>query len=122
MEEKNTKPQYGAQDGKPQELRRFPGRKPLSRYEVESAFRNEPRFPPLLSLEQAAQLAQFAPSTIKRLASEGFFRNSVRRGKPMAFWRDRFIVEVMELDNARKRNKHSKSKNDRKENSTNEIN
>jgi hypothetical protein len=122
VEEKNIKAQYGAQDKRAQGLRRFPGRKPLSRDEVESAFRNDPRFPPLLSLEQAAQLAHFASSTIKRLASEGFSRNSVRRGKPMAFWRDRFIVEVMELDNARKRSKHSKSENDRKENSTNEIN
>lgn len=122
MKEKNTRPQYRVQDGHSQGLRRFPGRKPLSRDEVEAAFRNDPRFPPLLSLEQAAQLAHFASSTIKRLASEGFFRNSVRRGKPMAFWRDRFIVEVMELDNARKRNKHSKSENDRKEDSTNETN
>lgn len=55
------------------------------------------------------------------LASEGFFRNSVRRGKPIAFWRDGFIVEVMELDNARKRNKPSKSENDRKEDTTNKA-
>lgn len=121
VEEKNIKPQLRAQDRRTQGLRRFLGRKPLSRDEVEAAFKNDPRFPPLLSLEQAAQLAHLAPSTIKRLASEGFFRNSVRRGKPIAFWRDRFIVEVMELDNARKRNKHSKSENDRKENSTNET-
>jgi hypothetical protein len=94
----------------------------LSNIEVEAAFRNDARFPPLLSLDQAAKLAHLAPSTIKRLASEGCFRNSVRRGKPIAFWRDRFIVEVMELDNARKRNKHSKSENDRKEDITNETN
>jgi hypothetical protein len=121
VEEKNTKPQHRAQDRRAQGIRRFPIRKPLSRDEVEAAFRNDARFPPLLSLEQAAQLAHFASSTIKRLASEGFFRNSVRRGKPMAFWRDRFIVEVMELDNARKRSKHSESENDRKEKSTNET-
>jgi len=121
MAAENTQPQYGSQDGQPQGPRRFPSRKPLSRDEVEAAFRNDARFPPLLSLDQAAQLAHFAPGTVKRLASEGFFRNSVRRGKPIAFWRDRFIVEVMELDNARKRNKHSKSENDRKEKSTNET-
>lgn len=119
---KNTRPQYRVQNGQTQGLRQFTGRKPLSRDEVEAAFRNDPRFPPLLSLDQAAQLAHLAPSTIKRLASEGFFRNSARRGKPIAFWRDRFIVEVMELDNARKRNKHSKSENDRKEDLTNETN
>ena len=85
------------------------GRKPLAHNEVMAAFKNDVRFPPLLSLDQAAQLAHFASSTIKRLVSEGYFRNSVRRGKPIAFWRDRFIVEVMELDKERKRIKNSKS-------------
>jgi hypothetical protein len=73
-----------------------------------AAFRYDVRFPPLLSLDQAAQLAHFAPSTIKRLASEGHFCNSARRGKPMAFWRDRFVVEIMELDKSRKRKKNSR--------------
>jgi len=118
---KNTKPQHRVQNGQTQGLRQFTGRKPLSRDEVKAAFGNEPRFPPLLSLDQAAQLAHLAPSTVKRLASEGRFRNSVRRGKPIAFWRDRFVVEVMDLDNARKHSKHSKSKRNRKERSTNEI-
>ena len=31
------------------------------------------------------------------------------RGKPIAFWRDRFVVEVMELDKERERIKNSKS-------------
>ena len=84
-------------------------RKPLAHAEVVAAFVNDNSFPPLLSLGQAAKLAHFAPGTIKRLASEGYFRNSVRRGKPIAFWRDRFVVEVMELDKARKRIKNSKS-------------
>lgn len=84
-------------------------RRPLAYSEVIAAFKNDMRFPPLLSLEQAAILAHFAPSTIKRLVSEGYFSNSVRRGKPIAFWRDRFIVEVMVLDKERKRVKNSKS-------------
>ena len=84
-------------------------RKLLSKNEVIAAFRNQPQFPPLLSLVQAGQLAHFAPSTIKRLVSEGYFSNSVRRGKPIAFWRDRFVVEVMELDRTRKHIKNSKS-------------
>ena len=109
MEEKNIKSQYKERDRRMQEMRRLSRRKPLSRDEIETAFRNNTRFPPLLSLDQAARLSHFAPSTIKRLASEGFFRNSVRRGKPIAFWRDRFIVEVMELDNSRKRNKRAKA-------------
>jgi hypothetical protein len=97
-------------------------RRPLTYSEVIAAFKNDMRFPPLLSLDQAAQLAHLAPSTVKRLASEGRFRNSVRRGKPIAFWRDRFVVEVMDLDNARKHSKHSKSKGNRKESSRNETN
>jgi hypothetical protein len=106
---KDTKSQHRAQDERTRGVRQFTGRQRLSRDEVEAAFRNDPRFPPLLSLGQAAQLAHLAPSTIKRLASEGCFRNSVRRGKPIAFWRDRFVVEVMELDNSRKRNKRAQS-------------
>jgi hypothetical protein len=118
VEEKNTKQQYRSQNRQPHMIRRFPGRKTLSRDEVEAAFKNDTRFPPLLSLDQAAKLSHFAPSTIKRLASEGFFCNSVRRGKPIAFWRDRFIVEVMELDNSRKYIKRAKR---RKENIRNET-
>lgn len=122
MAVKNIKPQYRDQHRRTQEFRRFIIRKPLSNSEVETAFRNDSRFPPLLSLDQAAQLAHLAPSTIKRLASEVYFRNSVRRGKPIAFWRDRFVVEVMELDSVRKRNKHSKSQENRKEDNRNETN
>ena len=47
--------------------------------------------PPILSVEQAAQLAGLAPSTLRRKVSEGRFKKSVKRGKPMRFWRDRFI-------------------------------
>ena len=47
--------------------------------------------------------------TIKRLVSEGYFVNSVRRGKPIAFWRDRFVVEVMELDTTRERRRRSRA-------------
>jgi hypothetical protein len=83
-------------------------RKPLSHDEIEAVFRNDPQFPPILSLEQAAQLAHLAPGTLKRLVCEGFFANSVRRGKPIAFWRNRFVAETMELDRARERNKHSR--------------
>jgi hypothetical protein len=84
-------------------------RKPLAHDEVAAAFAGDSRFPPLLSLKQATELAHFASGTIKRLASEGCFRHSVRRGKPIAFWRDRFVVEVMELDKTRRRIKNSKS-------------
>lgn len=106
---KNSKPKYTAKERPIQGRRELTGRRRLSQDEVEAAFRNDKQFPPLLSLDQASRLSHFAPSTIKRLASEGFFRNSVRRGKPIAFWRDRFVVEVMELDNSRKRKKRAKA-------------
>ena len=84
-------------------------RDPLARNEVHAAFRDYPEFSPILSLEQAAKLAHFAPSTVKRLVSEGYFGHSVRRGKPVAFWRDRFVVEVMDLDRARDRQRNSRA-------------
>ncbi len=102
----NTRPKHEAQHEGAQALNRRAHRRPLAPDEVESAFKNDTRFPPVLSLEQAAQLAHLAPTTVKRLASEGFFCHSVRRGKPIAFWRNRFVVEVMELDKTRKRNKN----------------
>jgi hypothetical protein len=83
-------------------------RKPLGHDEIEAAFRNDPLFPPILSLEQVVQLAHLAPGTLKRLVSEGYFGNSVRRGKPIAFWRNRFVAEAMEVDRARERNKHAR--------------
>jgi hypothetical protein len=110
MSVRNARSPCKNQEDRARNQREYRGRIRLSRDEVESAFRNDDQFPPLLSLDQAARLAHLAPNTIKRLASEGYFRNSVRRGKPIAFWRDRFVVEVMELDNSRRRNKSAKSK------------
>jgi len=84
-------------------------RKPLSKDEIVAAFSSDDRFPPLLSLEQASELSHYAPGTIKRLVSEGFFCNSVKRNKPVLFWRDRFVQEVMEMNAARERQKNSNS-------------
>lgn len=84
-------------------------RKSLTPTEVKNAFKDDPNYPPILSLDQAAELALLAPSTVKRLVSEGCFGDSARRGKPLAFWRDRFVVEAMELDRARQRNKNSQA-------------
>ncbi|MHC4727941.1 MAG: hypothetical protein ACYS17_12015 [Planctomycetota bacterium] len=105
----NTESQHYNQNEKRRAFIQPNNRRPLAHKEVVAAFKNNTQFPPLLSLNQAAQLAHFAPTTIKRLVSEGYFGNSVRRGKPIAFWRDRFVVEVMEMDKERKRKKNSKS-------------
>src|SRR3954470_3225521 len=52
-------------------------------------------FPPILTLEQAADVATLRPSTLKRKVSEGEFKDSACRGKPLRFWRDRFVYELM---------------------------
>ncbi len=55
----------------------------------------EEYYPPILSLEQAAELAGWASGTLKRKVSEGYFRSSVSRRRPLRFWRDKFVQEVM---------------------------
>ena len=56
------------------------------------AYANE--YPPILCLKQASALAGPKPSTLKRKCSEGAFRKSVKRGKPLLFWRDRFVQDL----------------------------
>lgn len=78
------------------EMQRAPKRKALTSGEVQVAF--EPlgeKYPPILSLMQASDLSGYTPSTLKKKLSEGCFRDSVSRGKPLRFWRDRFVLEVM---------------------------
>lgn len=48
-------------------------------------------FPPILTPEQAAKLLQVALNTLYKSVSEGRYREAVRRGKPLRFWRDRLI-------------------------------
>ena len=68
----------------------------LTKGDVDRAFSNQQNpFGPILSLKEAALLAKIAPSTLKRLVSEGQFADSVKRGKPLRFWRDKFVVELM---------------------------
>jgi hypothetical protein len=71
-------------------------RKPLTPAEVRDAF--EPlgeRYPPLLGLQLATDLSSYTPLTLKKKLSEGCFRDCVSRGKPLLFWRDRFVLELM---------------------------
>jgi hypothetical protein len=64
--------------------------------EIKRAFEGlEHKYPPILSVDQAADLAHVAPGTLRRKASEGFFKDSVSRKKPLLFWRDRFVKEFM---------------------------
>ena len=71
-------------------------RKPLTLAEVREAF--EPlgvKYPPVLSLAMAAELSGYTPLTLKKKLSEGCFRDCVSRGKPLLFWRDRFVLDLM---------------------------
>ena len=64
--------------------------------DIRKAFENiGDGFPPVLSLDQAAKLAHLAPCTLKRKVSEGLFKESVKRGKPLLFWRDKFVKELL---------------------------
>jgi hypothetical protein len=68
----------------------------LTTKEVQAAFAPlADRYLPILFLEQAAELSGYTPATLKKKVSEGCFRDSVARGKPLRFWRDRFILELM---------------------------
>ncbi len=65
----------------------------LSKREVQDAL--PPDTPAILTLAEAAALARLAPATLKRHVSEGRYRDCVIRGKPLRFWRDRFVQQVM---------------------------
>lgn len=51
--------------------------------------------PMILTAEEAAGIARCAVQTLRRQVSEGRYSDCVKRGKPLLFWRDRFIQEVM---------------------------
>lgn len=61
------------------------------------------RFPAILNPEQAAELLQLAKATLYRKVSEGWFREAVRRGKPLRFWRDRLVTAFLAGTRPRKR-------------------
>lgn len=67
----------------------------LTPQEVHAAFLSlATQYPPILSLIQAAELAGLKPSTLKRKVSDEEFADCVRRGKPLRFWRDRFVIHL----------------------------
>lgn len=55
----------------------------------------EDRFPPMLSLEQAADLLGLKEQTIRKHLSEGKYPRSSRCGNPIRFWRDLLVHEYM---------------------------
>ena len=80
-------------------------RTPLTAVEVREAFeplQNE--YPPILNLQAAAKLSGYSPLTLRKKLSEGWFGSSAKRGKPVLFWRDRFVIELMDRPMAVRRN------------------
>jgi excisionase family DNA binding protein len=54
-------------------------------------------YPPVLSVEQAAQLIQVPPATIYAWSSAGRLDGcAVRAGKHLRIWRDRFIQFIFQ--------------------------
>jgi hypothetical protein len=69
---------------------------PLTADDIRQAFALPAVIPPILSLSEAADLVKLRPQTLKRKVSEGLYAGSVVRGKPLRFWRDRLVGEVMQ--------------------------
>jgi hypothetical protein len=55
----------------------------------------EDRFPPILTLEQAAELLGLKEQTLRKHLSEGKYPRSSRRGHPIRFMRDLLVHEYM---------------------------
>ncbi len=52
-------------------------------------------FKPIMTVEEAAKVSRLAVKTLQKKVSEGKFKKSVKRGRPLLFWTDRFLQEVM---------------------------
>jgi hypothetical protein len=52
-------------------------------------------YKPILTVEEASALSRLAVKTIQKKVSEGCFKQSVKRGRPLLFWTDRFLQELM---------------------------
>ncbi len=55
----------------------------------------DPQSPVVLTLQEAALIGRMAAATLKRRVNEGAFKKVVKRGKPLLFFRDLFIQELM---------------------------
>jgi len=54
------------------------------------------KYPPIITLKEAAEIARLSPNTITtQMSRNGRYHTCAIRGKPLRFWRDRFVKEVM---------------------------
>ena len=66
----------------------------LTRAEVSAALAH---LPPLLTAREACAIGRMSLSTLYSHVSRGRFKTSVRRGKPLLFWRARFVLELFKF-------------------------
>lgn len=66
---------------------------PLTRDELDRGLRLSD-VPPVLTAKEAARLMRLSESALYRRVARGEFRTAINgRGKPLRFWRDRFVKE-----------------------------
>jgi len=73
------------------------GKVKIDQAELDRAFFDNSggRFPPVLNIQQAAELLQAPIGTIYEWSSKGYLKGCCRRrGKRLFFWRDRLISEL----------------------------
>jgi excisionase family DNA binding protein len=72
-------------------------REKLSRREIKAAFDADEmnaRFPPILTIEQVAQMLQCSKSCVEKLSSSGKLNFAKSSRGPVRFWRDRVIAWI----------------------------
>jgi excisionase family DNA binding protein len=76
--------------------------KKISSTEISTAFESPiwaEKFPPILSVDQAAQLLQVPKGTIYDWSSRGRLENcSFPAGRYLRFWRDRLVLQLFNGD------------------------
>lgn len=70
----------------------------LSRAEIREAFQDPhwaTKFPPIMGIQQAAELLQLPVQTLYQMNSQGAFATSVQKvGKHLRFYRDRLVHAI----------------------------
>ena len=70
-------------------------REKITRREITAAFDTEEmndRFPPILKIEQVAELLQCSQSTVEKLSASGKLNFAKSNRGPVRFWRDRVVA------------------------------
>lgn len=65
-----------------------PRHRPLAQDELGTGLSE---YPPLLTVDEAARLLRVSKSTLYGHVSRGKYRDAVKRGRPLVFYRDRLV-------------------------------